>query len=266
MPHPVHPPPCRLASRWLPARRSTAWLLAACLMAGAAAAATAPATTAATTAATTEAAPAPAATAAAAASAPLTHRPLRANQPPAVLPPTTPGPIAGPPGAPPHAVVPRQQALTLFPCSQCHKLMPVNTTPRQLVAAPHPAALKHGQGRMWCLDCHLANDRDALHGISGNRIGFNESDQLCAQCHSARQRDWLFGAHGKRVADWRGPRTLYACTHCHDPHNPALAPRAPSAPPPVRAGLTPMQPVRHEAPPLSKLTQPGAGHGHPATP
>lgn len=204
--------------------------------------------------------------AAAAASAPLTHRPLRSNQPPVVLPPTTPGPITDPPGAPPYTVVPRQHQLTLFPCSQCHKLMPVNATPRQLVAAPHPAALRHGQGRMWCLDCHMATDRDALHGISGNRIGFNDSSQLCAQCHSARQRDWVFGAHGKRVADWRGNRTLYACTHCHDPHNPALAPRAASKPPPVRAGLVPMATVLHELPTLSKLMQPGAGHGQAARP
>ena len=123
---------------------------------------------------------APAVAPANAASTPLTHRPLRSNQPPVVLPPTTPGPITDPPGAPPYAVVPRQHQLTLFPCSQCHKLMPVNAAPRQLVAAPHPAALQHGQGRMWCLDCHMANDRDALHGISGNRIGFNDSSQLCA--------------------------------------------------------------------------------------
>ena len=46
------------------------------------------------------------------------------------------------------AFVPRQHHLTLFPCSQCHKVLPLNTTPRQLVAAPHPAALQHGQGRI----------------------------------------------------------------------------------------------------------------------
>ncbi len=204
----------------------------------------------------------------AAASRPLNHRPLRSNQPPAALPPTTPGPVTGPPGAPAYSVVPRQQHLQLFPCSQCHKLMPVNTTPRQLVAAPHPAALHHGQGRMWCLDCHQAKDRDVLQGIGGQRIGFNASSELCAQCHSARHRDWVFGAHGKRVADWRGPRELYACTHCHDPHNPALAPRAPSKPPPVRAGLVPMQTVLHDLPALSKLMQanPGAGHAEPRKP
>jgi hypothetical protein len=47
-------------------------------------------------------------------------------------------------------------------------------------ASPHPAALQHGQGRMWCLDCHLGNDRDVLHGMGGQRIGFNDSSQLCA--------------------------------------------------------------------------------------
>lgn len=139
------------------------------------------------------------------ASAPaLKQRPLRSDQPPAALPPTMPGPVTGPPGALALSVVPRQHELVLFPCSQCHKVMPVNTTPRQLMAAPHAAALNHGQGRMWCLDCHQGNDRDVLHGIGGKRIDFNGSSALCAQCHSSRHRDWVFGAHGKRVADWQG--------------------------------------------------------------
>ena len=54
----------------------------------------------------------------------------------------------------------------------------------------------------------------------------------------------LAAAHGKRADSWQGERTVYGCTHCHDPHNPALAPRAPQPPPPVRIGLDRPEPHR----------------------
>jgi len=171
------------------------------------------------------------------------HRPLRENQPPAVPQPTEPEVFSGYVGAPAFTVTPRKQHLALYPCSQCHKVLPLNTTPRKLGNAPHQAALQHGKGRFWCLDCHQGNDRDVLHTVGGAKVDFDQSYMVCGQCHSARQRDWTFGAHGKRVAGWQGEREIYACTHCHDPHNPVLQPRAPSKPPPLRAGLEPMKRV-----------------------
>lgn len=183
-------------------------------------------------------------TAASAASAP-THRPLRDNVP-AVdgLPQSSPPEVfSGYPGALPYTVVPRKQDILLYPCSMCHHLLKLNTTVRQLRVAPDPAGaphsgvLRHGKGRMWCLDCHLAKDREWLHTLDGSKLDFNDSPLLCGQCHSARYRDWVFGAHGKRVAGWTGERELYACTHCHDPHNPLIQSREPSKPPPLRAGL-----------------------------
>jgi hypothetical protein len=201
-----------------------------------------------------------------AASAAPTHRPLRENQPPPPMDATEPLSFSGYPDAPAFTVVPRQPLLALYPCSQCHKLMPVNTQPRKLVSAPHQAALDHGKGRMWCLDCHQGNDRDLLHSTRNTQFGFNESYQLCGQCHSARQRDWYFGAHGKRVAGWNGERQLYACTHCHDPHNPVLQPRAPSKPPPVRAGLTPMARVADDLPLMWHSLKKDTGHDRPEKP
>lgn len=171
------------------------------------------------------------------------HRPLRDNQPPAAIAPTDPEVFHGYPGAPAFTVAPRKSHLALFPCSQCHKVLPLNTTPRKLVNAPHQASLQHGKGRFWCLDCHQGNDRDVLHTINGDKVDFDQSYLVCGQCHSARQRDWFFGGHGKRVAGWKGDRQIYACTHCHDPHNPTLQPRAPRKPPPLRAGLEPMKRV-----------------------
>lgn len=191
---------------------------------------------------------------------PPTHQPLRQNQPPSTPEPTEPETFTGDTGAPPYTVVPRKTQLALFPCSQCHSVLPVNPVPRKLVNAPHAAALAHGKGRMWCLDCHLADNRDSLHTINGTPVDFDQSYQLCGQCHSARQRDWTFGAHGKRVAGWTGARELYSCTHCHDPHRPQVLPRAPGKAPPVRAGLAPMPPHPHQVPPLWQRLQPGAEH------
>ena len=198
-----------------------------------------------------------------AASAAPTHRPLRENQPPVLGEAAEPEVFNGYAAAPPFTVVSRKDHLVLFPCSQCHKVLPLNATPRKLSGAPHNNSLAHGLGRMWCLDCHLGTDRDSLHGVNGAKIDFDKSYLLCGQCHSARQRDWYFGAHGKRVAGWQGERQLYSCTHCHDPHNPLLQPRAPSKPPPVRAGLAAMNREHDTSVPFWRQPNP---QGHPDGP
>lgn len=113
-----------------------------------------------------------------------THRPLRENRPPELPSPTRPEVFTGYPDAPAFGVVTRQEHLALYLCAQCHAVLPTNTTPRQLIAAPHAAALEHGRGRMWCLDCHSATDRNVLRGVDQRRIGFNESHMLCGQCHA----------------------------------------------------------------------------------
>lgn len=180
------------------------------------------------------------------------HRSLRTHVEPAAPNPTEPLVFEGYRDAPPFEVVPRKQHLTLYPCSTCHKVLPLNTTPRKLVAAPHVADLPHGKGRMWCLTCHQANDRDQLVSLRGQKIDFDRADQQCGQCHGDRHRDWHFGAHGKRAGGWRGERQLYSCTHCHDAHNPVLQPRAPGPPPPLRAGLVAHPVLPHAAPPAEK--------------
>jgi hypothetical protein len=45
---------------------------------------------------------------------------------------------------------------------------------------------------------------------------------------------------------WQGPRTIYSCPECHDPHSPRIGPFVPSPPPRVRTGLR-----RALAPPTS---------------
>lgn len=177
-----------------------------------------------------------------------THRPLRQNVEAGLPEPTTPRPFTAPAGAPAFKVVPRKDQLSILPCSACHATQVPNPKPRKL-EAPHQAALPHGAGRFWCLECHGQKDRDTLHTITGAKVDFDDSHLVCGQCHSNRHRDWYFGAHGKRVATWSGERERFNCTHCHDPHDPTIRPRAAGKPPPVRAGLAPMQRTPHPAVP-----------------
>jgi hypothetical protein len=164
------------------------------------------------------------------------HRPLRGNPVATAPDPAPPAPFDGYVNAPAFDVVSRRGELKFFPCAACHDQMTPNPERRKLFS-PHPAALDHGDGRFWCLDCHAAEGRNELHTLTGQRVSFDRADRVCAQCHYTPHRDWAFGAHGKRVADWQGDRRIYSCAHCHDPHAPAVRPRAPEPPPPVRAGL-----------------------------
>ena len=129
---------------------------------------------------------------------PQTHRALRDNAP-ADTTATQPEPFNGFASAPPFSVVPQRDGLTFYPCSACHDAMQPNPVRRKL-DSPHPAALHHGDGRLWCLDCHQEKNRDWLHTIAGQSVDFNDAYLVCGQCHANRQRDWYFGAHGKRNA------------------------------------------------------------------
>ncbi|MBN2331948.1 MAG: hypothetical protein JXO49_06390 [Deltaproteobacteria bacterium] len=121
----------------------------------------------------------------------------------------------------------------IFPCSDCHRDLEVNTKKRQLVDEHQDIRLHHAEQVRWCLDCHDANDRDRLRLTSGATIPFTESYLLCGQCHGTIYRDWRAGVHGKRTGFWRGPKRYLLCAHCHNPHAPAFVPLVP-APPPLK--------------------------------
>jgi hypothetical protein len=150
----------------------------------------------------------------------------------------------GYPDAPPFTVAPRDGKLSNYPCSTCHQYKPPDPTPRKLAMA-HPE-LNHGNGRFWCLSCHDAENRDQLHNFRGEGVPFEQAHLVCGQCHGPQHRDWHFGAHGKRVGNWQGEREILNCPACHNPHQPAFAPRAPKPPPPVRAGLQHPPAAEHE--------------------
>lgn len=121
----------------------------------------------------------------------------------------------------------------IFPCSECHADMEVNTERRELVDMHDDIVLNHGPKERWCLDCHNAGDRDHLRLVNGALVGFDESYKLCGQCHGTIFRDWKEGIHGRRRGYWDGAKEYLLCAHCHNPHAPKFQALKP-LPPPVR--------------------------------
>lgn len=134
-----------------------------------------------------------------------------------------------------YSLVSREEVLSegdYFPCDTCHDPSDeVDTTVRELVAEHDGIALDHGDGKMWCLDCHQTADRTKLKTLGADALSFDESHQVCATCHSSVFKDFERGIHGKRVGSWQGERQYLSCTACHNPHAPAIAPRKPLPPP-----------------------------------
>ncbi len=119
----------------------------------------------------------------------------------------------------------------IFPCSNCHEDMEVNTERRELTEEHENIKLNHAEGQRWCLDCHDAKNRDMLHLVSGEKIPFTKSYRLCGQCHGDKYRDWRAGVHGKRVGMWDGQKKYFLCASCHNPHSPHFKPIVPLPPP-----------------------------------
>lgn len=116
-----------------------------------------------------------------------------------------------------------------YPCSDCHADEPTNRQVRQLEDEHEDIALSHG--KLWCLHCHDADDRDRLHLADGEKVAFEESWRLCVQCHGHKQAQWLAGVHGKRVGHWWGEREVWTCVSCHQPHAPHFQAIEPMPPP-----------------------------------
>ncbi len=121
----------------------------------------------------------------------------------------------------------------IFPCSNCHAGMDVNTTRRALKDAHTDIKLRHAEGVLWCLSCHNAANRDKLKLVNGDLINFSESYRLCGECHGNIYRDWKVGVHGKRTGyfNGQGQRTYFLCVNCHNPHDPKFKPLKPEPPP-----------------------------------
>ena len=132
-------------------------------------------------------------------------------------------------------VKPREDKLAFFPCTMCHVedgLVPIpkDNSPRVLDSPmfPHgeyapsdPKDFRHGNGAIWCLDCHSRTNRDVLIDHRGNEISFNQPQKLCGKCHGQILRDWRDGIHGKRIGGWQkgAKKRWWVCTECHNPHD-----------------------------------------------
>jgi hypothetical protein len=120
----------------------------------------------------------------------------------------------------------------IFPCSNCHGGMEVNTKKRLLTESHTDITLNHAASVKWCLECHDAGNRDKLRLVSGDLVDFTESYLLCAQCHGPTYRDWKAGIHGKRTGYFSGGKIMYyLCVNCHYPHDPKFKPIKPEPPP-----------------------------------
>ncbi len=126
----------------------------------------------------------------------------------------------------------------IFPCSDCHAGLEVNTKKRELKDEHTAIKLRHAEQERWCLDCHSAGNRDKLKLADGESVDFTESYRLCGQCHGNIYRDWKAGIHGKRIGFFKGgKRTYFLCVNCHNPHDPKFKPIKPE-PPPVKPEKT----------------------------
>ncbi len=120
----------------------------------------------------------------------------------------------------------------IYPCSQCHATMELNTKKRILTEEHTNIKLHHAETMRWCLDCHYSRNRDKLRLYNGELIDFGRSYLLCGECHGNVLRDWKAGIHGKRQGYFAGrKRTYLLCVHCHDAHSPRPKPIKPEPPP-----------------------------------
>lgn len=134
-----------------------------------------------------------------------------------------------------------------YPCTDCHDNSSQKSNPKVRVLKDEHEDLKlnHGGGRIWCLNCHSAQNRDMLQGLKQQMISFNFSFIICGQCHFRQQDDFIHGVHGKRLYRWQGSPVLQNCVVCHDPHDPAFKKRYPWQAPKVRAGLPVLPTYEH---------------------
>ena len=117
-----------------------------------------------------------------------------------------------------------------YPCDNCHNSPEAfNPTPRKMDVmhtdkAVHFANIVVGT---WCHRCHQAGNYLTLHLQNGTEVSLNETYLLCRECHGPQYNDWRKNIHGKRIGLWAGPRQVYSCPECHDPHSPAFKPLKP---------------------------------------
>ncbi len=108
----------------------------------------------------------------------------------------------------------------IYPCTRCHDNVPVNKKKRELKVNHSGIVLKHGEAKLWCMDCHDADNRDKLKLLNKELADFDKSNDQCGQCHGKELLSWEAGITGKRTGMWNGEKLYRPCVQCHDPHVP----------------------------------------------
>ncbi len=143
-------------------------------------------------------------------------------------------------GAPEFQVPMRKwEDIPMFPCSDCHKKMEIDYTPRELKKKHADLVVDHGNDRFWCTACHDGKGMDFLASKDGRRIDMDHGYLHCGECHFKAHKDWEYGVHGLRIGMWQGSRVLRTCTECHDAHRPQITLEIPVPAPEVRENLQP---------------------------
>lgn len=126
-----------------------------------------------------------------------------------------------------------------YPCKVCHgaALSKKNAfSPKDLErfqkVEEHEGMVFQHMPEVWnCYLCHSYQQPNALNLLDGTLLSYNDAPTLCGQCHGIVKRDWDQAFHGKVSGGWKGERTKFACTDCHDAHNPKF-PKMTAFPPP----------------------------------
>jgi len=128
-------------------------------------------------------------------------------------------------------IKPRTKTLTLYAvCGvACHNgnypAPPDNNNPRRLMmhndVVPNASKLQHGNGSLWCLNCHHKANYKSFIDNFGNEIPMDAVPLLCGKCHGEAFATWRDGIHGKLMGEWRsdGKKRWFTCTECHNPHD-----------------------------------------------
>jgi len=173
-------------------------------------------------------------------------------------------------------IKPREPQLTYFNmdpdkhCVMCHdgKAVPFPKDKKPRLITMHQdivedsMELMHGEGAIWCLDCHNATNRNTLIDHRGKEISFNQPQKLCGKCHGVEYRHWRMGIHGKRIGSWTqgGKKRWWVCTECHNPHTVQINRFRPLKPEPAPVLPKGMKNAGHE----SSHAPSAGGHGEVA--
>ena len=128
-------------------------------------------------------------------------------------------------------IVPREGYIKLYPCSRCHEHEKKLSSKKKFTQVHFKKMNKHNdlvynhmEEITNCFLCHDRENPDQLVMLDGVVQNYNNATQLCGQCHGLRLKKWKHNMHGFQSGGWSLEQKRFACTQCHDAHNPKFKP------------------------------------------